>query len=246
ERFEYVLQLDPNYPQAAEKLAEARQALLATATPTPEPTLTPAPLSDDPATILALAQQYAQAANWDGVIEQIARLRVISPAYEIVTADDLLFTAFRNRGLARIQGDAMEAGIRDLDQAAQFGPLDPEASSYRTYARYYLAAQSYWGLDWGQTVTILRELHLIAPNFRDTAPKLYQATLNYAAQLAAAGDYCAAAEFYAAAQTLAADQAIADAQATAAAICLLTPTPEPALDLTANPAPTDETPTPSP
>jgi tetratricopeptide (TPR) repeat protein len=248
ERFEYILNLEPDYPGAAEKLAEARAALSSTATPPPSPT--PLPASLDPVEIFALAQQAYTSQDWEGVISLLARLHALDPDYKAVEADGMLFVALRNRGAARIAaGDEMEAGIADLNQAEKFGPLDTEAVNYRAWARLYLNAQSFWGLNWELAIENLRLLYALAPNFHDTAQKYYQATLNYAAQLAASGDVCAAAEQYALAQTLFVDQNAADAQATAQAACALTPSPEPTLDLTLQPtgaSPEEATPTPAP
>ncbi len=237
ERFTYIVQHDPNYPGAAEKLAEARQAMQMTPIVATSPTPLPTP-SADPAEIFALAQRYYAENNWDGVITQMALLHTLDPNYEALRADQLLFEALRHRGVERIQGDAMEAGINDLNQAEAYGPLDAEAANLRLWATYYLAAQSYWGVNWEQAVVILQELYLLAPNFRDTSSKLYQATLNYAAQLSAAGDACGVAAQYASAQALLADPGVAEAQATAQANCALTPTP----DLSATPATATPTP----
>jgi len=248
ERFQYILNLDPDYPGAAEKLAEARAALQSTTTPSPS--ATPLPASQDPAEIFARAQQAYTSGDWESVIALIAQLHAVDPNYKAVQADGLVFVALRNRGVARIQqGDGMEAGIFDLDQAEAFGPLDTDALNFRAWARLYLEAQSYWGVSWEQTVQTLQLLYVLAPNFHDTSRRLYQATLNYAAQLAAAGDYCGAAAQYAASQRLFVDQSVAEPQATAQAVCLLTPTPTPTLDLTAvsaTPLPEAATPTPAP
>lgn len=248
ERFQYILTRAPNYPGAAEKLTEAHAAMNRTATPAP--TGTPLPASQDPAEVFALAQNAYTSGDWEGVIALLAQLHALDPDYKAVEADGMVFVALRNRGVARIQdGDEMEAGIFDLDQAEAFGPLDTEAVNYRAWARLYLEAQSYWGVNWQQTVETLKLLYVLAPNFQDTSRKLYQATLNYAAQLAAAGDDCAAAEQYTASQQLFVDPVIANTQATAQAVCLLTPSPAPTLDLTASPAtplPGAETPAPAP
>lgn len=228
ERFEFILVTDPAYPGAADKLAEARRALNITPTAPPEATPTLPIVSGDPARLLALAQQAHAAGHWDDVITYLANLHALDPTYNIVEVDQLIFAALRNRGVARIQGDEMELGITDLDQAEAFAPLDEDAANYRRWAKSYLAAQSYWGVNWEQAVGILEELYLIAPYFKDTSAKLYQATLNYAAQLNAAGDYCGAARYYAEAQRLIADTATDDIQATAEANCALaTPTPDP-------------------
>lgn len=236
-RFEYIVRLDPQYRDASQKLADARLAFSATPTATPRPLATPSPTSL-PATpvltsteaveIFNLAQDAYAVSDWDGVITQLTYLKVVDPDYETVRVAGMLFVALRNRGIARILGDELEGGMADIDQAQIYGPLDTEALNHRAYARLYLAALSYWGLNWQEAMVILRQLYLIAPYFRDTSTRLYRATVNYADQLAAAGDYCGAAELYREAQALFADDAdVAAALAEADSVCALTPTPDP-------------------
>jgi hypothetical protein len=118
--------------------------------------------------------------------------------------------------------------MADIDQAEALGPLDTEALNHRAYARLYLAALSYWGLDWQQAMDILQQLYLIAPYFHDTSTRLYRSTVNYADQLVAAADYCGAAELYTQAQALFADDAeVAASLAEAQTACAQTPTPDP-------------------
>jgi tetratricopeptide (TPR) repeat protein len=251
-RFEYIVQLDPQYRDAGLKLAEARQALAAPPTPRPSPTPgaataspTPAATSGEAQAIYDRAQDAYAVGDWDGVITALGELHAVDAEFEAVRVDGMLYVALRNRGIASILGDAMEAGMFDLDQAAAFGPLDTEALNYRAWARLYLAAQSYWGLDWRQAMEILQQLYLIAPYFRDTNTRLYQATVNYAHQLAAAGEACAAAEHFLAAQAIFADDpAVAPALAEAQAACAAAPDPQstpgeetPGVEATDTPAP---------
>ncbi len=240
DRFEYILKLDPAYPGASDALTRARAALNVTATPTRAPIPTPA--SQSSADWLAAAQQYVAAEDWDSALSQLTALRGADPTYELTQVNQLLFTAFRERGVVRLLGDEMEGGIFDLTQAEAFGPLDDEAKNYRAWARLYLNAQSFWGLDWPTTLLNLQLLYTLAPNFKDTSTKYYQATLHYADQLARAGDQCAAANQYALSQTVFIDQTIADTLATAQVACLLTPTATPTLDPALTPP--IETPTP--
>ena len=170
--------------------------------------------------------QYA-AEDWDGVVSTLSQLHAVDATYEAVKANGMLYVAYRNRGIAEISGPDIESGMFDLDKAEAIGPLDSEALNYRAWGRLYLAAQSFWGLNWGQAMQILQQLYLIAPYFHDTSAMLYKATVNYADQLARSGDNCGAAEHYAEAQALKPDPAIAEALATATTDCALTPTPEP-------------------
>ena len=235
ERFRYVLERDPQYPGAAEKLLLA-QAARPTALPTPAPAVTAR--GENPAEVLALAEEYAAEENWTGVIAQIARLHAIDPKYEVVRADALLFNALRQRGIARITGEAMEAGIFDLDQAAAFSPLDEEAKSYRAWARLYLAGKSYWVVNWAEAADIFGQLYVLAPNFKDTTALAYESRVNYAEQLALGGEACGAAEQYALALQISNDPTVAEALAAQQAVCAAaTPTPDPALAETPTPAP---------
>lgn len=246
-RFQYILERRPDYPGAAERLAEAQRALQVTAVPTPVPT-EPLPVveTQDPAEILALAQQLTEKGNWDGALFELALVRALAPEYEPLTVDGLIYAALRARGIARIQRDVMEAGITDLDHAARFRPLDEQARSYRAWARLYLAARSFYGLDWPRAIGILRDLYLLAPNFKDTSALLYDGIVSFAAQLDAAGDACQAAEYYAAALELRNEPAIAEALTLAQTNCALTPTPDPNAPTPDPNAPSPEATTPTP
>lgn len=228
-RFEYILSLDPNYPGAAEKLIQTKVNLqiTPTVTPLPLPTAVATPLvttpQENPGSILALAQQSQAAKNWDDVILKLTQVRALDPNYEAAQVDQMLFAALRNRGVARIDAKDLEEGIFDLNQAEALGKLDQDAKSRRLWARYYLDGMSYWGLNWQKTVELLGELHSFAPYFHDTAAKLHEAQLSYAAQLTTAGNYCEAAKQYADAQALSPAQAIADKLAAVQAKCVATP-----------------------
>jgi tetratricopeptide (TPR) repeat protein len=249
-RFEYVLQLDPNHPEAGQKLAEAQASLAATATPRPtaataEVTATPAATEDQAAAnIFAEAEARLAEQDWDGVIEALTRLHSVDIDYEAVRADGMLFLALRNRGVARIQGDAMEAGMFDLDQAEAFGPLDSEALNLRAWARMYLAGRSYWGLDWFRTMEIFEELSLVAPYFRDTDRRLFESVWRYADQLVVAGDYCGAAERYERALLVRADDSVSAKLTAAQEGCANPPPPELGAEGTAAPATAEGTPSP--
>lgn len=229
ERFTYILQRDPNYPGATEQLALAREGFHATATPaaTASPQPSPSPTANNAAEVFARLQAAITAEDWGSAIAQAETLKALDPSYNMAQVNSWLFTALRTRGIERIVAKDMEAGIFDLDRAAEFGLLDSEALNYRAWARLYLAAQSYWGLDWARAVDILDQLYALAPYFHDTATKLYQARLNYAAQLMAQGLACEAAEQYELALTLNNDSTVVDSQATAQTACLTTPTPDP-------------------
>jgi tetratricopeptide (TPR) repeat protein len=247
-RFEYVLQLDPNFRDAGDQLARAQAGLAITPTARPSPAATRAATAtvgptrvNRAAAIFEEAQARFADSDWDGVIEALAQLDSVDRNYEAVRADGMLFLALRNRGVERIQGDAIEAGIFDLDTAEHFGPLDTEAVNLRSWARTYLAGRSYWGLDWPRTMEIFEELSLVAPYFRDTDKRLFTAVVMVGDQLAAAGDYCTAAERYSRALLIRADEDVSAKLATAQENCASAPPPS---DEGATPPAADGTPSP--
>lgn len=239
QRFEFVLNLDPDYPGAAARLAETLRLLNATATPTASPT----PSSNPAGEYFQQAREHYQAGDWEGVIEMLTTLHGLDPAYEAIKADGMMYMALRNLGMEHIEAGALEPGIYDLDQAEQIGPLDGEASAYRLWSELYLTADSFWGLNWERAAYFFGQLYAAAPYFQDTFQKYHQATRNYADQLSRAGDACGAEQQYAEALRLLEDSDVADLQATARATCLLgTPTPDP----NATPGPDDLALTPAP
>ncbi len=191
QRFEWVIQQDPNFPGALEKLTQAQIALNSTATPTPLPTAVVSPTPDlrTSEQLFSDAQQYTSAQDWDNVLLALDSLRKNDPNYQLIEVDRMYYLAFRNRGVKRILeiGD-LEGGIFDLTQASRFGPLDVEATSYKQWAEWYIAGASFWELDWGEVITYYSYLVPVAPNLHDTdffyaQDRLATAQVSYAKQL---------------------------------------------------------------
>lgn len=218
QRLEYILSIDPAYADAAERLAQAL--------PTTTPTATPVAGSLSSAERLARAQAELADGDWDAAITSLTVLRALDPAYEAVRVDGMLYLALRNRGLARINGDQLEAGLFDLGRAEAFGPLDAEAAVLRDWAELYQTANSYWNLNWERAAFYFSQLYAAAPYFKDTYLKYFQAVVKYANELAAAGDPCGAAAQYELALGLQNDPDLADRRDEAEQACALTPTPE--------------------
>jgi outer membrane protein assembly factor BamD (BamD/ComL family) len=132
QRLEYILTIDPDYPDVANRLAQAMAILYATATPTqPAPTTTPTPTRD----LRPVQELFAQAKtllsdqNWSEAIDTLLSLRQADANYETARVDGMLYLSLRQRGVDKIwrQGN-LEGGIYDLTLAARFGPLDVQAN----------------------------------------------------------------------------------------------------------------------
>jgi len=197
QRFEYVIELDPGYPGIAEMLA---QALLALNQPTPRPT-SEATATPNLAPVEQLYDQAVaalQAEDWSLAIETLLLLRSKDAGYRAVEVDGLMYQALRNRGIQRIANEALlEEGMYDLARAQTFGPLDRDASNWKSWAELYLKANSYMGVNWGQAVAHFAEVYLVAPFMRNDAYIKYGISAQrYADLLVESGDPCAAEEMY--------------------------------------------------
>ncbi|MCL5429457.1 MAG: hypothetical protein M1347_06640 [Chloroflexi bacterium] len=177
DRFVYVIQLIPDYPQAQEQLV---QASLCAGTGAPQPIAenaevaagpTPTPDLRGAETIFAEAQSLAVAQNWDALLSSLDSLRKNFPDFQPIEVDRLYYIAYRNRGVQRILppvGD-LERGIFDLNRAEQIGPLDQQADSVRQLAAWYILGASFWEVDWPQAVQYFE--YLAGPN--GAAPQLH-------------------------------------------------------------------------
>jgi hypothetical protein len=194
----------PNFPGVKDALAELMLLRSRTATPTPQftPTVTPTPDLRGEEELFNQIQTSLNARDWDGTIQAVINLRNRNFSYRAVEVDGMYFTALRNRGVERIlvRGDP-EGGIYDLTLAERIGPLDRDADSYRTWARYYITGASFWEADWEKVVYYFEMIYTALPNLRDssnmTAVERFRiSALRYADQLATAGDFCKAEEYY--------------------------------------------------
>jgi hypothetical protein len=247
QRFEYVIQHDPNYPGVTENLALVLLELNTTATPTPvpTPTLTPTPDLRGAEELFSQAQIMLAEEKWTEAIDTLLKLRKDEPAYNTVQVDSMFYVALRNRGVFRIlnEGD-LEGGTYDLALAERFGPLDIEAANMRTWADLYLTGASFWELDWGQASFYFGQIVAVAPNLRDntnmTASERYRiATIKWGDALAANKEWCLAQEAYEAAYNFSLDPALEPTIAFAADKCREAERPD-----RTQPPPAAETPTP--
>jgi len=199
QRLEYIISLNPMYPNIAETLA---QALVHLNGPTSTPmsvadvTVTPnlAPVEE----LFTQIQAAIAAQDWDLVIDTTLVLRSKNPDFEAIAVDGYMFEALRNRGIKRISVDGLlEEGIYDLSLAEQFGPLDNEATNWRDWAELYILANSFYGVDWGNSAYFFSQLYGIAPYLKnDTYMKYAIAASEYGVELVAASDPCLAVEFF--------------------------------------------------
>jgi predicted negative regulator of RcsB-dependent stress response len=215
-RLEWIIEWNPGFPGVTDLLAEAIYQMSITATPTLAPTPTPVPATATPdlrgvETLYSDAQQAIIGGNWTVAIETLLTLRKHDENYNAVQVDDLLYVAYRYRGLDKIEGSGktdptitnvdLEGGIYDLKLAEGFGPLDNEALKYRRWAQWYIAGSSFWNVDWKRAVDYFALVENEAPYLMDVnnwpAIERYRyALIKYGDHLAAMGDCAGASEQY--------------------------------------------------
>ena len=216
-RFEYVIQLDPNFPGVSQKLAEVMLANAIanrpTEAPSPTPIITSTPDNRGVEELISQAQDNLRKKDWTTVINTLDVLRKTDITYHAVDADGMYYIALRFRGVDKIlKGGNLEGGLYDLALAERFGPLDGDAVGYRTWARLYLAGASFWGVDWPKVIDYFSQIILALPNLRDgtmTAIERYHvALMKYGDQLALKEQFCDAQKQYEEAQTIGSSPAI--------------------------------------
>jgi tetratricopeptide (TPR) repeat protein len=198
QRFEYVIRLDPGYPHAVDRLVEALVAVeapLATAAPAATPTPNLAPVEE------LFTQSLAAHINgdWDVVIDTLLALRAKDSTYRAVEVDGMMYSALRNRGLHRIKTEGLlEEGLYDLSLAERFAPLDNEAEEYRGWARMYLLANSFFGVNWAEATYYFGQVYLTAPYItNDVYLKYAIASNRHGDEKIASDEPCDAEELYA-------------------------------------------------
>jgi tetratricopeptide (TPR) repeat protein len=227
QRFEYVIQIDPGYPGASEKLAEVLLEINTTATPTllPTATLTPTPDMRDVEQLYAQAQAGIAAGDWNKAIEDLLSVRKADPNYRAVDIDGLLFISLRNRGRDKIlKENDLEGGIYDLTLASKFGPLDTEAEGLLNWTTLYITGASFWGIDWEQAVNYFSQVAPQLPNLMDgskmtATERLRLALFEYGNTLASQGAYCRAVKSYQQSLSIAPDPKVQAAGELAAKGC---------------------------
>ncbi|MCE1255418.1 MAG: hypothetical protein LWX83_17955 [Anaerolineae bacterium] len=207
QRFEYVVRIDPTFPGATEKLAQAMisiatqtvQVSMPTVDVTPEFTPTPdnRNVEDKFNSALALFNN----SDWDGTIDAIMSMRKSDATFKAVEADGMLYAALRQRGISKIGSGQLEPGIYDLALAERFAPLDRDSEGFRSIARLYIIGASFWGVDWGQAYDYFKQVAAGSPGMVDSSgytagQRLAYAAAKYGDIVYGQGDYCQARDYY--------------------------------------------------
>ena len=163
QRLEWIIENDPNFPGAQEKLTEVLVQINLQENYVP-PTATPAPTSTPDFSgvqeAFSHAQQLIAAQDWPGALSALDESRKLDPNYETSKVDGMYYFALRNRGYDLITKEGnLEGGIYYITLAERFGILDVNANGVREGARYYILGASFWELNWEQTLFYFNQVY---------------------------------------------------------------------------------------
>jgi tetratricopeptide (TPR) repeat protein len=200
QRLEFIIQNNPSFPQASQKLAEV-MVMAAIPTAAAPPTITPTPDLSGVEEIFQRAQQYINILDWPHAIENLDTLRRKDLTYRTAEVDGMYYFSLHNYGYDLIikQGN-LEGGIYQLTLAERFGPLDSTTKGLRDGARLYILGASFWDLDWKNAVFYFTQLYTGWPQLWDgtmTASERFRiASMRYGDELFAQEQWCQASEQY--------------------------------------------------
>ena len=233
QRLEWIIDNDPNFPGAQEKLTEVLVQINLQENYVP-PTSTPAPTSTPDFSgvqdAFTRAQQLIAAQDWPGALGALDEARKLDPNYETAKVDGMYYFALRNNGYDLItkQGN-LEGGIYYITLAERFGILDANANGVREGARYYILGASFWELNWEQTLFYFNQVYGGWPSLWDgtlTAADRYRiASMRYGDEFFGQEKFCDAVVQYENAQRIAPLDQLAQQNFNQAYIACFPPTP---------------------
>ena len=249
QRFDYVVQQDPNFPGAVEMLSDTMLKISEQAVATvqiEESTSTPIPTPDTSLVDELYAQAESQFKNqeWKILAETVTTIRDADPLYRAKELDRMLFLALYFNGIDKIlnQGN-LEGGVYDFSLAERFAPLAAQGRIYQEWARLYQIGVSFWGVFPDKAVYYFSQLASTAPYLHDFsgifAKDRYRlALLQYGDKLSQAGEWCLAVEQYRLAYGLQEDEGLQPTITFAEEQCKTgeaAPTLDPGLEITLTP-----------
>jgi tetratricopeptide (TPR) repeat protein len=206
-RLEWVLERSPDDPEALslygqtqselERLLTPAVVMTPTSSPTPIPSPTPTPVPiEDPTAELDRLRELVSAEKWEEAVPALVSFQWQFPSSSRQETDAMLFDAYIGLGLSLLQGEQVEHGLAQLEQAEKLGDLPESVLDHRTWAEIYLQGIAFYNVNWGATVYYFRDLCLAAPFYQSSCDVLFQSLIEYGNQYATALDWCPALPLY--------------------------------------------------
>jgi tetratricopeptide (TPR) repeat protein len=206
--FQFVIQQDPNYPGAQDKLVDVLLKLNLSATNTVAftPMFTATPDLRGVEAIFAQASSSIAALDWNVALDNLDALRKADASYKTVEVDGMYYISLIQRGQSKLVNQdckaiSLEGGIYDLTLAERFGPLDNFSQGLRNWARLYITGASFWGIDWTQVLYYFDQLYINMPYMMDSScfnsmQRYRYASIMHADSLLAIEEFCDANQYY--------------------------------------------------
>ncbi len=229
QRFSWIVERQPGYPGAAERLAEARQNMASASAGSVSIDTTPVPTSAAGGDLNLLydeAVTYFEDQQWKAAISRLQDIQNQDPTFKEIDVKEMLHEALKNQGLAELRAGRFEEGVFLLEQAIEIKPLDDQSEGEYLLASFYVAGLRYWDINWPVVLQNYQEIYDVMPSYYDVADRLWDAHVLYGDQLVALSDPCAAAEQYLAALGMVWDTEVGTKYDEANDACL-NPTPIP-------------------
>lgn len=263
-QFEYVLKIYPEFPGLREKYTELLVQMANVDQASAAPAATPTPDTRGVEALFVQAQQDVNSQNWQAAWQTLETLRNTDENYRALEVDGLYYLTLRFGAIEKIMtlGDP-EGGLYDLTLANRFAPLDHDALNYAAWARNFVNALAYWGVDWMTTVRLMSQVYLTTPGLMDSsgwsvAERHRVALYELGNYLVSIDEHCEAVQYYQSSLGIRDDARVQQWMAEANLVCqapALTqaaiPTATqfvviPTLETPTQEAPTTEPPTPEP
>ena len=196
QRLKWVMTAQPDYPGAAEALAQAQAAL--NQTEPPEPTVASSS-GESAEALFNEAQGFYNAQQWANAITRLHDVQSTDATYRPDEVKAMLYTSLVTLGLQYLRdvsGDRLEEGIGLINEAEKIHPLDDSTAGERNLARLYQTGRTYDSLNWQIAINNYEAIYTSAPGYRDVKARLLNAYIKFGDQLALLGGYCDAAGLY--------------------------------------------------
>jgi len=142
--------------------------------------------------LLQEARALCSRGEWGRAAEKLLLLRRLDPDFKRKEVENLLFSAYYNQGMQRVEAGHLEEAMGFFDKALEVRPNDSNALQQKEMASLYLAGMGAWGVDWAQAIESFEALYRLDEGYMDVASRLYQAYRAYGDIYASEGAWCLA------------------------------------------------------
>ena len=142
------------------------------------------------------ARTATEAGEWQTAENALLQLKRTAPDFRTGEVNNALYNLYVNLAAEMDQQGDLERALGYVDQALELHPDETALRDARDMAAKYLDVLTYSGVDWERTISLLEELYVRDPDYRDVKMRLRESLLSYGDVLAEDEQWCDAAENY--------------------------------------------------